>query len=168
MAGTFAFIGPYTCDQGIATVETVQQAPLGLIVQAFDTGSDNRGVGEFIYLQGVASTAIASMVTYHADDWSTVLTVADSVGAVALAMSASVASRYGWYQISGKGAATSGATVVENAALYLHASAGTASDDAVAGDFIYRMQAASAVSGAGAFDVELHRPNVNNLLLINS
>ena len=169
MAGTFEFIGPYTCDQGIAVIDSAQQAPLGLIIQAFDTGSDARGVGEFIYLKGVASTAIASAVTYTADDWSTALTDQNAVGPVALAMSACVADKYGWYQISGKGAATAADAVADNAQIYIHTDAGELSDTLVAGDVIYRMRAASAqASGSGgALDVELHRPDCNDLLLVN-
>ena len=161
MAGTFAFIGPYTCDQGIATVETVQQAPLGLIVQAFDTGSDDRGVGEFIYLQGVASTAIGSVVLYASDDWSTSLATANDIGSVAVAMSASVASRYGWYQISGKGSAKVLASFPDNGDCYLTSTAGSVDDANVAGDYISGMKGASAISG-GLSDVEISRPSVAN------
>jgi len=159
MAGTFEFIGPYTCDQGIATVETAKQAPLGLIVQAFDTGSDDRGVGEFIYLQGVASTAIGSVVLYLPDGWSTALATSNHVGSIAVAMSASVASRYGWYQISGKGSAKVLANFEDNDPCYLTSTAGSVDDDDVAGDYVANMVGASDLA-SGLADVELSRPSV--------
>ena len=159
MAGTFEFIGPYTCDQGIAEIDSDKQAPLGLIVQAVDTGSDDRGVGEFIYLKGVASTAIGSVVLYSADDWSTALASANGVGSIAVAMAASVANKYGWYQISGKGSAKVLASFADNGDCYLTSTAGSIDDDDVAGDYVANMLGASGISG-GLADVEISRPSV--------
>lgn len=86
--------------QPIANTETTQKHPLGTIVRGVDP---TYGEGEFIYLLGVASTAVGSVVTY---DLSTRQTVLSAVGGniarpVAIAMSANVAGQYGWYQISG-------------------------------------------------------------------
>jgi hypothetical protein len=47
--------------QPIHSTSTTQNLPLGTIVQAAD---GIQGVGEFIYLQGVASTVVGSLVTY--------------------------------------------------------------------------------------------------------
>jgi hypothetical protein len=74
--------------------------PLGTIVRAKDP---TYGHGEFIYLLGVASTAVGSVVTYDVTTWQTTLS---AVGGniprpIAIAMSANVATDYGWYQISG-------------------------------------------------------------------
>ncbi len=88
-------IGP----QPIANTETTQNHPLGTIVRATDP---TYGAGEFIYLKGVASTAIGSWVLYNPDDFSTTLLAANDIGPVAVAMSANVANQYGWYQIQGK------------------------------------------------------------------
>ena len=86
--------------QPIANTETTQKHPLGTIIRGVDP---TYGEGEFIYLLGVASTAVGSVVTY---DLSTRQTVLSAVGGniarpVAIAMSANVAGQYGWYQISG-------------------------------------------------------------------
>ena len=159
MAGTFEFIGPYTCDQGIAEIDSDKQAPLGLIVQAVDTGSDDRGVGEFIYLKGVASTAIGSVVLYLPDDWSTALATSDHVGSIAVAMAATVANKYGWYQISGKGSAKVLSGFEDNDPCYLTGTAGSVDDADAAGDYIANMVGASDISG-GLADVELSRPSV--------
>jgi len=86
--------------QPIAVTDTTQNHPIGTVVRAKDP---TYGEGEFVYLLGVASTVVGSVVTYNATTGQTTLA---AVGAnkpfpVAIAMSANVASSYGWYQISG-------------------------------------------------------------------
>jgi hypothetical protein len=91
-------------SQPIAATETTIAAdvPLGTIVKAKDP---TYGEGEFIYLLGVASTEVGSLVKYNATTYQTALiTVANGANKgvpVGVAMSANVASQYGWYQISG-------------------------------------------------------------------
>ena len=106
----YAITSPLIGAQPIADTSTTQNHRLGTIVQAFDS---SYGVGEFIYLLGVASTAVGDAVTYNA---TTGQTTRSAVGAnkslpVAFAMSANVASQYGWYQISGIARATKTATI---------------------------------------------------------
>lgn len=90
--------------QPIAATSTTQNHELGTIVTAKDP---TYGVGEFIYLLGVASTAVGSVVTYEAAGWQTALAPIGSnlPKPVAIAMSANVASQYGWYQIGGRAVA---------------------------------------------------------------
>lgn len=86
--------------QAIATNSATQIHPLGTICRAVDP---TYGEGEFIYLLGVASTVVGSMVTWNATTYQTALS-ADSAGTgapFAFAMSANVAGEYGWYQIGG-------------------------------------------------------------------
>jgi hypothetical protein len=56
--------------QAINVNSTTKNHPLGTIVRASDP---TYGEGEFIYLLGVASTAIGSVVTYDASTYQTVL-----------------------------------------------------------------------------------------------
>jgi hypothetical protein len=74
------------CPQPIHSTSTTQNLPLGTIVQAAD---GIQGVGEFIYLQGVASTVVGSLVTYD-HTFATTLdpATANAAGAKAFAMSA--------------------------------------------------------------------------------
>lgn len=98
----------YTIDtpqlgfQPIAVTDTTQNHPLGTICKGFDP---TYGEGEFIYLLGVGSTVVGSLVKYNATTYQTALvsvTNGKNKGvAVAVAMSANVASAYGWYQTSG-------------------------------------------------------------------
>jgi hypothetical protein len=124
----------------IGAVDTAAAVPVGTIVRASDP---TYGAGEFIYLKGVASTATGSFVTYNADDGSTALLAADAIGPVAVAMGATVASTWGWYQISGKAV---GKALVDDAV--------------VAGDRVKRAKGASAVGtpSAGLAEFEIDRP----------
>lgn len=100
---TYALTSPYAGAQPIADTSTVQNHPIGTIVRAFDP---TYGEGEFIYLVGVASTLVGTVVTWHDADTTLGLTAfattaVDSGEPLAVSMSANVASQYGWYQISG-------------------------------------------------------------------
>ena len=104
----------YTIDlaggQQIADTSTTKQHPLGTIVKGWDP---TYGEGEFIYLLGVASTTVGSVVTWDASTHQTTLAAAGTnlPRRVAFAMSANVASQYGWYQISGMAVAAKSASI---------------------------------------------------------
>ncbi len=138
----------------------VAAIPLGTVTQAVDP---TYGAGEFIYLKGLDTTAVGSVVTYNTDDYSTTLAVANAIGPVAVAMAATATGEYGWYQISGKGQAKALTGFADNANCYLTSTAGSIDDAVVAGDYIFGMKGASAVDGtSGLADVELSRPFVND------
>lgn len=106
---TYQILTPIAGAQPIASTSSTANHKVGTIVQAYDP---DYGVGEFIYLLGVASTAIGDAVTYNS---TTGQTTRAAVGAnkslpVAFAMSANLASYYGWYQIGGIARATKTAT----------------------------------------------------------
>ena len=91
----------------IESHETTEHVPIGTIVAATGrplsgTGS-RRSTGEFIYLRGVASTQEGELVRYTAANGVTVRNT-ETAGAawpLAVAMAATVANEFGWYQISG-------------------------------------------------------------------
>lgn len=97
---TYYANGPILGVGDMSAVDTTKRFALGTIVEAADS---TLGSGEFIYLQGVASTVVGSLVTYNP---STHITALAPVGtnkpeAVAVAMGAILATQYGWYQIGG-------------------------------------------------------------------
>lgn len=143
--------------QPIATTDTVQNHPLGTIVNANDPVY---GAGEFIYLKGLAATAIGTWVTYDQDDNSTVLLAANAIGPVAVSMSANVASQFGWYQISGKAIGLALTGYVDNALVFATATAGSVDDAVVAGDRVKLAKGASALGvPSGSFaEFEINRP----------
>ena len=150
--------------QAISDTSTTAKHPLGTIVQAKDLASTDYGVGEFIYLAGVASTVVGSVVTYDAGGFTTALASANAVGPVAIAMSANVASQYGWYQISGRGVVKGLASLAADALCYLTATAGSIDDAVVAGDAIHFMETTSALDtpSTGLAEVSISRPSVTN------
>jgi hypothetical protein len=107
----FRIIDQVLGSQPIADTSTTQKHPLGTIVRAVDP---TLGGGEFIYLLGVASTVVGSIVNYDGAGFQTALDTSATAGPsrpLAVAMSANVASQYGWYQISGLAVATKANTV---------------------------------------------------------
>lgn len=88
--------------QPIALSSTTQNHPVATVIRAYDTNG-TYGYGEFIYLLGVASTIVGSLVSYNATTGQTTLvpSTANLATPVAVAMSANVAGQYGWYQIGG-------------------------------------------------------------------
>lgn len=143
--------------QALADTSTIARHALGTIVRAKDP---SYGAGEFIYLKGVASTAIGSWVTYNMDDGGTALLAANAIGPVAIAMSANLANQYGWYQIQGKAVGLCLAGFLDNANVYATATAGSVDDAVVAGDRVKNATGASAIGvPSGSFaEFEIARP----------
>jgi hypothetical protein len=98
----FAQTSNYIGAPILTDTDTTKKVPLGTIIRAFDS---TYGEGEFIYLLGVASTEVGSVVSYNATTYQTALiTVTNGKNKgvpVAVAMSANLGTYYGWYQISG-------------------------------------------------------------------
>lgn len=153
----YRIVDPIIGSQAIAETSTTQRHQLGTVVRASDP---TYGSGEFIYLSGVASTAVGSWVTYHEDDYSTTLLAANDIGQVAVAMSANVASQYGWYQIKGKAVGKALANYADNGLVYATATAGSIDDAVVAGDRVKKAIGASAVGtpSSGLAEFEIDRP----------
>lgn len=141
-AGTWKPIDSIGLNQNIEDTSTTQNHSLLRLVKCRDTGSTNYGDAEFIYLKGVASTVEGDAVVYDSAGV-TARAAARAEGPVAVAMSACVASNFGWYQVRGL-AKVKCATVAADTQAYLTATAGTIDDAHVAGDGILGMRISSA------------------------
>lgn len=169
MAWTSADVDFYVTDpqrvgwQPLNETSTTKNHALGTRVQIY---SPTYGQGEAIYLLGVASTVLGDWVVYNPDDWSTIRLVANSIGPCAVALSANVASQYGWYHIYGKVPGTVLAGFVDNANVYGTATAGAVDDAIVAGDRVQNAKGASAINGPSATtaEFEIAYPFVNDAL----
>lgn len=153
---TFRITAPqFIGAPAITDTDTVAKVPVGTRISAND---ETYGPGEFIYLKGVASTAVGSWVLYSQDDYTTSLLAANDIGQVAVAMSANVANQYGWYQIAGKAVGKALTGFVDNANVYATATAGSVDDAVVAGDRVKNCKGASAVgtpsSGLAEFEIQ--------------
>lgn len=158
----FVSIEQEVIKQKLDETSTTQNFPLGKIIQAYDKDTTAYGNGEFIYLKGVASTAIGEPVIYDLDAGTTTRVVAGSRGNVAFAMSANVASQFGWYQIAGTAVGKTG-TVASGARPYATATAGTLDDTVVSGDAIdnARYITANGTPSAGFALLQINRPSMN-------
>lgn len=144
--------------QRIEDTSTTQQHPFGTRIRAYDT---TYGPGEFVYVKGVASGAVGSVVTFSPYTGVTALATARSKGLVGVMMSAlSATTLYGWVQVSGSAVAKSGAAVA-GSTVYLTATPGTVDDAVVAGDIIYGANYATAdgTPSAGLAVLSLSQPN---------
>ncbi|MBM3992473.1 MAG: hypothetical protein FJ298_15945 [Planctomycetes bacterium] len=157
---------PLAGTQPIAENSTTPQHPLGTVIQAVDAGSNANGMGEFVYLKGVASTVVGSFVLYSEDDYGTSLLAPNDIGQVAIAMSACVASQFGWYQIKGKAVGKVLAAFADNGNVYGTATAGSVDDAVVAGDRVKKCRGASAIDfpATGLAEFEIDRPFVDDAL----
>jgi hypothetical protein len=146
----------------ITDTSLTKQVPLGTIVRAVDP---TLGEGEFIYLLGVGSTVVGSIVNYD-DNFQTALHSSSGNTSVplAIAMSANLATYYGWYQISGLAVATKansvsfadGAALGAGSGLAIAAVTGTIINGAVV------RTVASAKSDVTTVKIAIQRPVGND------
>jgi hypothetical protein len=149
--------------QAIADTSTTKNHPLGTIVQATDP---TLGAGEFIYLKGVASTIVGSIVNYD-DAFQTALDTSAVAGpprALAVSMSINIdGPNYGWYQIAGlaKAAKATSTSFADGAGLGAASglAVAVATGTQIAGAIVYAV--ASAVSGTAPdlVDIAINRPH---------
>ena len=165
MATSWSITQPgFVGAQKITEFTTTDEHGVGTILTAKDNGSTAYGSGEFIYLKGVASTLVGSWVKYNSDDYSTVLDIRDSLAPVAIAMSACVADKYGWYQIGGKAVGKVLTGYADNGLVYATSTTGSIDDAVVAGDRIKQAVGASAIGtpSSGKAEFEINRPFVDD------
>jgi len=152
---TDPLIGP----QPISYSDTTKNHLLGTIVRAEDAAY---GAGEFIYLAGIASTVVGSLVDYDSYLGTTALAPATGgLGQVAVAMSANVASQYGWYQIAGIAAVKAPNAMVVGAEVFsLAATPGSVDDAAVNGEQILnaKVSTTTGTPSSGLALIQINRP----------
>lgn len=163
---------PLAGFQPIAVTDTVKNHPVGMIVSAVDPVY---GAGEFIYLLGVASTVVGSVVTYNGSTGTPVsptgqtalaANTANQARPIAVAMSANVAGQYGWYQIYGNAVcATNGTLAAGPAPVYL-AGSGQLTSTAAAGTQVLGAinVTATGTPVAGQAIVEINRPHAQGAI----
>lgn len=163
MARAYKPIDPQIGFQPLYDNSTTAQHVLGTRVQGVDV---DYGVGEFIYLKGAAATVEGSFVTFASDDFSTALLAGSAIGPVAVALRATVAGQFGWYQIYGKAVGRVLAGFLDNANVYATATAGSADDAVVAGDRVKNCVGGSAVGtpAADLAEMEIAYPFMDDAL----
>jgi len=163
MAGWKTLSGPLGAQMD--QVDTSPIFQMGTTAKAvYDSSGSITLHGEFIYQTGVASCAAGSWVSLNPDSDVVALLADGHIGGAAVAVSAAVASSYGWFQRTGKASALLAASVADNAALHTTATAGQAGAAASGQSEITGARAAAASgSSAANTDVELCYPVLNSL-----
>lgn len=143
----------------VTTLTAPKPWVLGDIVRAVDP---TFGSGEFIYLKGVASTVVGSVVTY--DQFLATTTLAPATGGkgpVAVAMSINLLGFAGWYQIGGAAVVKAPNAMVPGAGVFmLAATPGSVDDAQVNGAQIVNavVSTTTGTPGAGLGVIQINRP----------
>lgn len=130
------------------TVDDTALVQVGTIASFYD---DIQGVGEFIYLPGVASTVLGDAVDYdlapggQATVRHSNATATNKGWSVAFATAAIVAGKFGWYQIAGVAIASVAAGFAAASSVFGTGTAGVVDDAADAGDQILNARGSSAI-----------------------
>lgn len=138
-----------------------QAHPLGTIIRAEDA---TLGEGEFIYLEGCASTKVGSLVIWNNSASTTTLapSTAHLGESVAVAMGACTAGEFGWYQIGGVATVLKTAVKVSpNVPIFLSGTAGRIFPTATSGKEILNavtVNAATVASATSTVLVQINRP----------
>lgn len=158
---------PRLGTQPIANSDTTQRHQLGTRVFASDPVY---GDGEFIYLKGVASTVVGSVVTWDGattgtPTYQTALMAASSANTgqpVAISMSVNLATGFGWYQISGTAVVVAAVLGGAGVKVFSNATAGTVSSAVLAGQQIVnaRSDSATGTPSAGLAVLQIEHPFV--------
>ena len=151
-----------TMANGTSAIPT-PPATLGQVVRAFDP---TYGEGEFILLVGVASTVVGSLVTYNTTTYQTALSpnTANLAQPVAVAMSATPAASFGWYQIGGLAVIKKTAVAVNaGVSVFQSATAGRIMATAASGKAILGAKSANLATVASTVStviVSINRPHL--------
>jgi hypothetical protein len=151
-SGGLASVGALT------DVDSTARNPVGTVVD----GVDDFGMkAEFIYLKGIGSTIVGSVVTYD-EAGVTTLIVANGIGPVAIAMAVTVADTWGWYCIRGTVKADVVANSADNTTVGRETTNGKIGDGRSAGDEIANAVQREATTTAALAYVQIMYPYVDN------
>lgn len=146
--------------QAMNTTSTVKNHQLGTMVRAWDP---LYGEGEFIYLAGVASTVVGSVVLY--DQFLGTTTLAPATGGkgpVAVSMSINAAATsFGWYQVAGAAVVKAPNAMAVGAEVFmLAATPGSVDDAPVAGEQILNAVVSTTTGNpsTGLAVIQVNRP----------
>jgi len=142
-------------------VDATQKYVLGTVV----AGTDSLGnFAEYIYLKGVASTIVGSVVVYDEAALTALLTVnggAAGVGPVAVALAiVDAATKFGWYAITGTFPTDVVANCADNAKMGRETTDGKVGDGFAAGDQIVGLISRAATTAAAVVNCQYTRPFV--------
>ena len=170
---TFVPTNPEAGIQPIAFVPATGTVnhPLGTLVNAYDS-TGVQGACTFIYLYGVASLAVGSLVTYNASTGITTLapSTAHLAAPLAVSMAANTSPTTGsWFQVGGVAVIKKTAVKVSPAVpLFLSATAGSVMPTQASGKQILNcitVNAATVASATGTINAQMQYPFAQGQIL---
>ena len=145
---------PMASSGAVGQVYSSEVFPLGTVVQGTDAVG---GYAEYVFLKGVASTIVGSVVTYDEAGVSTLLvTAAKGPVAVATAITDST-SKYGWYGIYGTFPTDVVANCADNGKLGYETASGKVGDGFTAGDQLVGAISRAATTSAAVVNCQFFR-----------
>lgn len=153
--------------QPIALTSTVANHPLGTRVDATDP---TLGGGTFVYLKGIGSTVVGSVVTYDQTGATVLAPITTKAlgNPLAVAMSANIASQYGWYQTVGAAVLKKTAVKVSpGVVLYLSGTAGRVMPTLATGREVtgaVAINAATVLSATSTINAQIAWPAIIGVL----
>jgi hypothetical protein len=171
--GTWRHVSPQIGMQPISSVSTTKLHEFGTIVQAKDVGTSTAyGYGEFIYVKGVSSGAVAKWAGYNSKSGATTLAVADGNYPIGVMVSTLDATTdFGWLQIRGRGVGKCLTQFADNGVVYLTSTAGSIDDASVIGDVVHNAigrNGGTVTVGDLAGEFELNRPFSENRVSLSN
>jgi hypothetical protein len=145
---------PLASVAGPGQIDTVQRFPFGMVIAGTDSVG---GFAEFVYLKGVASTIVGSVVNYDELGVSSLL-AAGSVGPVAVALAiVDAATKFAWYGIYGTFPTDVVANTADNAKLGRETTDGKVGDGFAAGDQLVGAISRAATTAAAVVNCQFFR-----------
>ena len=158
--------------QAITAVDTTQNHPFGTRVRAKDVGATAYGEGEFVYVKGVSSGAVAKWAGYNNKTGATTLAVADGVYPLGVFVSTlDATTKFGWLQIKGHCVGKCLTAFADGGIVYLTSTAGSVDDASVIGDVVHRAKGnngATVTVGDLAGEFEINYPFSENRVSLSN
>lgn len=140
-------------------VHLVQRNPLNMVCAGVDLLGN---FAVYVYLKGVASTIVGSVVTFDEAGISTLI-AANAVGPVAVATAiVDAVTSFGWYGIYGTFATDVVANCADNAKLGRETTDGKVGDGFASGDAITGAVSRNSTTAAAVINCQFFYPSVND------
>ena len=162
LSSTYTLTGaPMATSGQLQTVDSTQKLPACTVVQ----GTDAVGAfAEYIYLQGVASTIVGSVVTFDEAGVTTLL-AASAIGPVAVALAiVDATTEWGWYGLTGTFPTDVVANCADNKYIGRETTDGKVGDGFATGDMIVGAMSRAATTTAAVVNCQFSRGFVTDQL----
>lgn len=149
---------PLGSESNLGDVDSVARMPVGTVIGGVDALGN---FAEYVYLQGVASVIVGTVVTFDHLGVTTLI-AANAVGPVAVAVGLIVALKFGWFGRTGTFLTDVVANSAAGAGIGRETTDGKVGDGFAAGDQIFGAVQRVATTAAAVVYCSFDRPYVGN------